>query len=257
MKHKKLILALAVVFVLALSLVVSVACVPQEATITLVFNNGSDNGEVKVEVGSKLNVSTPTKEGYEFGGWYKDAGCTDAQKWDVENDTITQDVTLYAKWTEIDPTLRDDIITVAKALEICGKLEADAESTERYYLRGTIEITNDSYGQVNLTDETGTIMVYGLYNEDGSVKWSQLTEKPKNGDTILISADLKNYKGTTLEVYHGWIIAVKAAQKEPLVLPPDGTVMTVTEAVALAEKLDDGQTTTERYFIREIGRAHV
>ena len=32
----------------------------------------------------------------EFGGWYKDAECT--QKWNFETDRVTDDITLYAKW---------------------------------------------------------------------------------------------------------------------------------------------------------------
>ena len=38
----------------------------------------------------------PTREGYEFTGWYIDPGC--ATKWDMENDRVYQDFTLYAGW---------------------------------------------------------------------------------------------------------------------------------------------------------------
>ena len=38
----------------------------------------------------------PTREGYEFTGWYIDPGC--ATKWDMENDPVYQDLTLYAGW---------------------------------------------------------------------------------------------------------------------------------------------------------------
>lgn len=45
----------------------------------------------------------PTREGYAFGGWYKDAECTLA--WDFATDTVTTDTVLYALWSEkpIDP----------------------------------------------------------------------------------------------------------------------------------------------------------
>ena len=39
----------------------------------------------------------PTTTGYTFGGWYKEAGCTNA--WDFANGVVTSDITLYAKWT--------------------------------------------------------------------------------------------------------------------------------------------------------------
>ena len=38
----------------------------------------------------------PTREGYEFTGWYIDPGC--ATKWDMEKDPVYQDFTLYAGW---------------------------------------------------------------------------------------------------------------------------------------------------------------
>ena len=39
----------------------------------------------------------PTRAGYVFGGWYRDAACTRA--WDFAADTVQEDTTLYAKWT--------------------------------------------------------------------------------------------------------------------------------------------------------------
>lgn len=40
---------------------------------------------------------TPIKEGYILDGWYRESAFE--HKWDFENDTVTQDITLYAKWT--------------------------------------------------------------------------------------------------------------------------------------------------------------
>ncbi len=41
--------------------------------------------------------STPIAEGYTFGGWYKEAECTNA--WNFISDVVTENQTLYAKWT--------------------------------------------------------------------------------------------------------------------------------------------------------------
>ena len=47
--------------------------------------------------GDKITAPTnPTKDGYTFGGWYKDSACT--QEWSF-SDSIPGDMTLYAKWT--------------------------------------------------------------------------------------------------------------------------------------------------------------
>lgn len=40
----------------------------------------------------------PTREGFEFDGWCLDPGGT--LPWDLEEDTVTESMTLYAKWRE-------------------------------------------------------------------------------------------------------------------------------------------------------------
>lgn len=40
----------------------------------------------------------PTREGFEFAGWYQDENYT--IPWDIENDKVTGSMTLYAKWVE-------------------------------------------------------------------------------------------------------------------------------------------------------------
>ena len=47
--------------------------------------------------GKATTPAAPTATGYTFGGWYKEAGCTNA--WDFANDVVTSDITLYAQWT--------------------------------------------------------------------------------------------------------------------------------------------------------------
>ena len=44
---------------------------------------------------TSFNLPTPTREGYEFVGWYYDQSFTKEAK---ANDELTRDVTLYAKW---------------------------------------------------------------------------------------------------------------------------------------------------------------
>ena len=38
----------------------------------------------------------PDKDGYIFGGWFKEAACTNA--WNFDTDVVTGNITLYAKW---------------------------------------------------------------------------------------------------------------------------------------------------------------
>ncbi len=70
---------------------------------TVHFNSheGSAVADVtNVAYNTKITAPTdPTREGYTFGGWYKDEACT--QKFDFENDKITEETTLHAKWTAV------------------------------------------------------------------------------------------------------------------------------------------------------------
>ncbi len=40
----------------------------------------------------------PEFEGFVFGGWYKTADCVDGEEWDFEEDEITEDTIIHAKW---------------------------------------------------------------------------------------------------------------------------------------------------------------
>jgi len=51
-----------------------------------------------VEHGSHATQpAIPERTGYNFGGWFIDNGTFESE-WDFENDIVTQDTTLYAKW---------------------------------------------------------------------------------------------------------------------------------------------------------------
>jgi len=50
------------------------------------------------EDGFIIEPIAPTKEGLHFGGWFKDAAIT--QRWHFATDTVTQHLTLYAKWEQ-------------------------------------------------------------------------------------------------------------------------------------------------------------
>ncbi|MFC9710876.1 tail fiber protein, partial [Paenibacillus sp. NPDC056933] len=67
-------------------------------TINFNSNGGSEVNEQTVSYGDKVIVpAVPTKAGYTFAGWYTDSGLS--QAFDFDNTTVTNDITLYAKWT--------------------------------------------------------------------------------------------------------------------------------------------------------------
>ena len=70
-------------------------------TVTFEMNgHGTAPVAQTIYTGDKLaSVADPTAVGYTFGGWYTDKELTKA--FDVENDTVSGDTTLYAKWEAI------------------------------------------------------------------------------------------------------------------------------------------------------------
>lgn len=71
-------------------------------TITFDSKGGTDVAPQNQMYGQLLEVpEEPTREGYEFTGWYLDYACD--EKWNQEEDIIETDFTLYAGWEKKNP----------------------------------------------------------------------------------------------------------------------------------------------------------
>lgn len=102
-----------------------------------------------------------------------------------------------------------EITSVADLLAMT--LEDGVETTERYYIRGTVaSIDNANYGAMTVQDDTGSIYVYGTYSEDGSLGYAELSDKPYKGDEVLLWCTVKNYQGT-IEVHNARLISFTPA----------------------------------------------
>ena len=70
-------------------------------THTVDFNvqehGDSPASQTIVDGGKVTKPSDPEEEGWTFGGWYKESTCS--SEWNFSSDTVTDDITLYAKWT--------------------------------------------------------------------------------------------------------------------------------------------------------------
>lgn len=70
--------------------------------ITFESNGGTMVPAQSILENEKIELPiAPDKEGYLLEGWFKEAECETI--WDFEKDTVTADITLYAKWAE-DPS---------------------------------------------------------------------------------------------------------------------------------------------------------
>lgn len=100
---RKISALLAVVFALVLVLT---ACTPTVYTVTFDAQNGSASTTVKFD-GSFQLPATPQNGDKVFGGWYTDAQCT--TPWTVPQ-TLTGNITVYAKWTEPSVTTGYNVV---------------------------------------------------------------------------------------------------------------------------------------------------
>jgi len=113
-------------------MVTLVACQPTEETpvdetvyYDVTFNSNGGSGVTSVEVAENGLVTKPmdpTRDGYSFDGWYKEASLETA--WVFGTDVVTADLTLYAKWTEVL-----DVFTVTFDSN-GGSVVSDASVTE-------------------------------------------------------------------------------------------------------------------------------
>ena len=91
---------------------------------TVTFNangHGTAPGNQYIKTGNKASQPTaPTASGWDFGGWYKEAGCTNA--WNFSTETVTTNKTLYAKWTPSGYT-----VTKYKVLDGASPVEIESE----------------------------------------------------------------------------------------------------------------------------------
>ena len=71
---------------------------PQQFAVTFQTNGGTPVATQYVNEGEKVaKPEDPTRSGYEFAGWFSDEGLS--EKWDFEENSVSSDLTLYAKWT--------------------------------------------------------------------------------------------------------------------------------------------------------------
>jgi len=73
-------------------------------TVTFDSQSGSEVPSQTIVDGDKVTqpATNPSRDGYTFGGWYKETTCTNA--WNFTTDVVNSNITLYAKWTAVGPT---------------------------------------------------------------------------------------------------------------------------------------------------------
>lgn len=122
------------------------------STITFETNGGSAIQSIQVNNGSLVTKpQNPTKANYTFINWYIDEALT--VLWDFTADTVTQDVTLYAKWrVTIAAKLKEILLgikaDVADKIPLAQKGQAQGVATLDENSKIPIEQVNEVYNEV-------------------------------------------------------------------------------------------------------------
>lgn len=193
--------------------------VKQEFTVTFIVDDQTYK-TVTVKDGELCTQpAAPEKTSYTFNGWYKES--TLENRWNFAEEAVTANTTLYAKFTRND-------VTIAEAIALCE--EEGYVSEERYVITATVEsIDHPTYGQMTISDSTGSISVYGSYSADGETRYGDMDadQKPYAGDTVVLSCILQNFNGKK-EVKSAWILSY--THNEPDIDENDYQTMTVRQA---------------------------
>lgn len=134
----------------------------------------------------------PTRTGYTFAGWYKEAACTNA--WDFETDKVTANITLYAKWTANDTD--DDYTPPARTITVtetsselfagsAGEIQAEANMNNAFANSVEVKVTDTQEDKANFGFAAGD----EVYPFDISLYIKGTNEKtePAAGYTVTIS----------------------------------------------------------------------
>lgn len=159
-------------------------------TLTWEAVTGASHYTVQVDDDVEEEVYTTS---YEFTGDYEVEYQFTVKAIAANKDLNLDSATVVTATTEAEPVVEPE----EKVVTVEEFLAAEVDDATFYTLKGTITyVENTTYGNFNLTDETGTIYVYGLYSEDGATSKYWAASGAKLGDDIVISALRAEYKGS-------------------------------------------------------------
>ncbi len=116
--------------------------------------------------------------------------------------------------TETTPALpaTGSTLTIPEFNKIAAAQEnKGSATTEKYVVSGTItEIKNDTYGNMYIKDADGeSLYIYGIYCNDGNIRFDAMNPQPKVGDSITVSGPACNYNGAQMK--NSWILKLNGA----------------------------------------------
>ncbi len=121
-------------------------------------------------------------------------------------------------------------ITIAEFIEIALQQPNRGEATaEKYIITGVVtNVENLIYGNITVTDETGSIYVYGVYDATGVNRFDAMEVQPKKGDTVTLLGVAGNYDRAQMQ--NGCVIALVPGEN----IEDDNIIYTTPEEIVNA-----------------------
>lgn len=128
------------------------------------------------------------------------------------------------------------VLQMAEKIELpistCAEVNA-AEDGPTFKIKGTItSIENTTYGNMYVTDETGSVYIYGTLYEGAEKQFSKYGVEV--GDIVVVEGPRGSYKGSpqlvnaTILAIEKSLIKVESVDPETAELPIEGGILTVT-----------------------------
>ena len=190
---------------------------PTLYTVTFDARGGSAVTPLEVEHGKTVQKpDNPAKDEFTFGGWYKERACT--TPWNFATDTVTADITLFAKWTPVAPATELFAITYSANPAAGGSISAKS--------------TNGTSFESGNKIEKGTVLVFTAIPNTGydiSGWTGDATLEPDNktakltvtkNSTVTVNFTLKKYT-LTFDAQGGSAVAPLEVEHGKTVTQPD------------------------------------
>lgn len=146
---------------------------------------------------------------------------------------------------EVDVPEDGSTLTVEEALAI-----APYSGDNKYYITGEVTGTYGNnwatYGNLYITDETGEILIYGLFNEDGTVRYDAMEVQPIVGDTITVYTALTTYNQVG-QATNAWLTELTLGDGHEEEIPEESTGATegTEESTGATEGTEESTGATE------------
>ncbi len=236
---------------------IDVEVVEKVYTITYELNGGTNNAKnpnTFVKSDLPLVLEAPTKDDYEFAGWYLNKDFNGNEVKEISSNTVT-DIKLYAKWTpkeytityEIDKDVVNDVNpTKYDVTKLPITLEAPTRKGYKFtgwYLNGElVEVLDKISGNITLTAEWEKMDNTLIVDKNDDTKYQSLEDAladASEGATILIAAG--TYEGNVTVSVNNILIQGANASKNPNVdTREDETIFTGDLIVAAENVTLDG-----------------